>query len=92
MNTLRTVSLGEFIRVISKGIMSRLFRLYYEYEHLSRKIDMQLYMRYNVDTKSLEHRLEKKVLVNAILVYIPPWKKESRKLIKDIESEIKRLS
>lgn len=92
MNTWRTTFLSEFVGVISKGIMDRLFRLYYEYEHLSRQIDMQLHMRYNADNKSLEYKLEKKALVNAIQAHLPPWKKESRKLSKDIDDEIKRLS
>jgi gas vesicle protein len=41
---------------------------------------------------STGYKQQRKALVNAIQVLSPNWKKESEQLVKDIESEIKRLS
>jgi len=93
MNTWRTISLGEFIGVISEGIINRIFRLYYEYEHFSRKIDVQFNMHYSaMRAMGNIYMIERERIVNAILVLIPPWEKESEQLIEDIDNEIERLS
>lgn len=91
-NVWSAISLSEFVGVISKGIMDRIFRLYYEYEHFNRKIDMQFHMTYGAFSVSTGYMKGRKALVDAIQVLIPPWEKESEQLIKDIDSEIKRLS
>lgn len=92
MNTWRASSLEEFEGIISHGLLRRIFRLYYEYELMSRKIDVQLNMHYSVVRATKGYPEERARIVNAILVHAAPWEKESESLTKDIESELNRLA
>ncbi|MBC7113350.1 MAG: hypothetical protein H5T34_04955 [Candidatus Methanomethyliales bacterium] len=91
LNTWRATSLEDFETIIDHDVICRIFRLYYEYEHLSRKIDVQFHMHYS-PTRALQGYLkEREVIVNAILVHAAVLEKESEQLLNKIDEELKRM-
>lgn len=92
MNTWRSTSLQEFEGIISHELLRKIFRIYYEYEHMSRKIDTQFNMHYSVVRVTTGYLQERKNIVEAILSHASTLEKESKELIKAMETELKRLS
>ncbi len=92
MNTWRAASLEEFEDVIFNEVLRKIFRIYYEYEHMSRKIDTQFNMHYSIVRSMDTYLQERKQIVGAILVHATTLEKESEQLINEIENELTRLS
>lgn len=94
MNTWRATSLEDFEGIISHEILRQIFRTYYEYEHISRKIDAQFNMHYSVVRTTLtpdEYVTERKEIIGAILVHAERLEKSSGQLTNEIENELRRL-
>lgn len=92
MNTWRASSLEEFEGVILHELLRKIFRIYYEYEHMSRKIDTQFSMHYSVVRAMKVYLKERKGIVGAILTHASTLQKESEQLVKEMETELTRLS
>jgi hypothetical protein len=91
MNTWRGTSLEDFEGIIKHKVLRQIFTIYYEYEHLSRKIDAQFSMHYSV-VRAMEYQKERERIVGAILVHAARLEKATEQLGKEIESELKRLA
>lgn len=92
VNTWRATSLEEFEGVISHKLLRHLFRIYYEYEHMSRKIDTQFNMHYSVVRAMKTYSQERKVIVGAILTHASTLEKESEQLPKEMDTELTKVS
>lgn len=92
MNTWRAMSLEEFEGIVSRKLLRHIYRIYYEYEHLSRKIDTQFTMHYSVVRAMDTYIKERERIVGAIQTHVKPLHKESKQLIGEMETEVKRLS
>ena len=92
MNTWRATSLEEFEGIILHELLRHIYRIYYEYEHISRKIDTQFNMHYSVVRATKVYPQERQAIVGAILTHAAPLEKESEQLIKEMETELTRLS
>jgi len=93
LNTWRSTSLEEFFEgVTSREILRKIFRIYYEYEHMSRKIDAQFNMHYSVVRATNAYPQERQQIVGAILTHAIQLEKESEQLSKELEVELTRLS
>ena len=91
MNTWRGTSLEDFEGIIKHEILRQIFTIYYEYEHLSRKIDAQFSMHYGVVRAMDIYLEERKRIVRAILVHASQLEKATEQLTSGIEGELKRL-
>jgi hypothetical protein len=91
MNRWRSTSIGNFEGIVNHKVMDKIFRIYYEYELQSRKIDAQFDMHYSVVRATKDYVRERENIVNSILAQIPGLKSDSEAIIKDIEGEIARL-
>jgi len=91
-NTWRAVSLEDFEGIINNEVLRHIYRIYYEYEHLNRKIDAQFSMHYSVVRESKTYLEERRQIVGAILQHEIPLEKETDQLIQDIQKEIERLN
>lgn len=91
MNTWRATSLEDFEGIIKHEILRCIFTIYYEYEHLSRKIDVQFNMHYSV-VRAMDYSKEREQIVGAILIHASRLEKGSEQLIKEMESELERLA
>lgn len=92
MNTWKATSLEEFEGIISHKLLRHIYRIYYEYEHMSRKIDTQFNMHYSVVRATKTYPQERQTIIGAILTHAKPLEKESEQLIEEMETELKRLS
>lgn len=92
MNTWRATSLQEFEGIISYKLLRQIYTIYYEYEHMSRKIDTQFSMNYSVVRAMKSYRQERERIVGAILTHAKKLYKQSKQLIEEMETELKRLS
>jgi len=92
MNTWRVASLQEFEGIISHELLRKIFRIYYEFEHMSRKIDTQFNMHYSVVRATNIYLQERKKIVDSILSRASTLEKESEELVKEIEAELRKLS
>lgn len=93
MNTWRATSLEEFEGIVSHKLLRHIYRIYYEYEHMSRKIDTQFTMHYSVvRAMGKTYMKEREHIVGAILTHAKPLHDESKQLIEEMETELKRLS
>lgn len=92
VNTWRATSLQEFEGVISHDLLRHIYRIYYEYEHLSRKINVQFSMHYSVVRAMTTYGAERATIVQAILNHAAPLEKESEELVNEINTELTRLS
>lgn len=92
MNTWKATSLEEFEGIISHELLRHIYRIYYEYEHMSRKINTQFDMHYSVVRAMNTYLKERQKIVGAILKHAEPLEKESEQLIKEMETELTRLS
>lgn len=92
MNTWRATSLEEFEGIISHKLLRHIYRIYYEYEHISRKIDTQFNMHYSVVRAMNTYLKERQTIVGAILKHAESLEKESEQLIKEIETELASTS
>jgi hypothetical protein len=91
MNTMRVVSLADFEGIINQELLKRIFRIYYEYEHLNRKIDNQFSMHYSAIRQTAQYNTERGTIIGSILAQITYVKTDTEQLIKDIQTEIERL-
>jgi len=78
MNTWRATSLQEFEGIISHELLRKIFRIYYEFEHMSRKIDTQFNMHYSVIRATSVYLQERKNIVDSILLHASNLKKKKR--------------
>ena len=93
MNTWRTVKLEDFEGIISHGILRRIFAIYYEYEHLSRKIDTQFSMHYSVVRAMPTYEEERRQIIGSIRKHIVDnLEGDTQQLVNDIKTEIERLN
>lgn len=92
MNTWRGTSLENFEGIIKHELLRQIFTIYYEYEHLSRKIDVQFSMHYSVVRAMDIYQQERQQIVGAILAIAPRLEEASEQLIKEIDNELKRLA
>jgi len=92
MNTWRATSLQEFEGIISHELLRKIFRIYYEFEHMSRKIDTQFNMHYSVVRATNVYLQEREKVVDSILSHASILEKEGKELVKEIEAELKKLS
>lgn len=93
INAWTSTKLGDFEGLIDGMVMRGLYRIYYEYQVLARKIDAQLNMHYSIlrVAPTKEYVQERGKIVDSILVQIEPLTDESTKLLEGIEREIARL-
>jgi hypothetical protein len=91
MNTWKATSLQEFEGIISHELLRKIFRIYYEFEHMSRKIDTQFNMHYSVVRATNAYLQERKNIVDSILSHALILEKEGEELIKEIEGELNKL-
>jgi hypothetical protein len=92
MNTWRVTSLQEFEGIISHELLRKIFRIYYEFEHMSRKIDAQFNMHYSVVRATNVYLQEREKIVDSILSHASILEKEGKELVKEVEAELKKLS
>jgi hypothetical protein len=92
MNTWKkTTSLEDFELIINSALLRHIYRIYYEYEHLNRKIDAQFNMHYSVVRAMKDYLQERQTIVEAILGHASGLEKESEQLINEIDTELARL-
>ena len=92
LNIWRATSLRDFEGTVSHKLLRHIYQIYYEYEHLSRKIDTQFSMHYSVVRTTDIYAGERTTIVAAIINHAAPLEKESGELIGEIDIEIKRLT
>lgn len=90
MNTWRKTSLQEFEGTISPDLLHKIFAIYYEYEHLSRKIDTQFNMNYSVVRAMPSYMTERGTIIRAIVDHASELEKESEQLVKEIDNELSK--
>ena len=93
MNTWKKATpLEDFELVIDRRLLRHIYRIYYEFEHLNRKIDTQFSMHYSVVRAMGVYLEERKAIVASILGHAKTLEKESEQLLKDIDVELSRLN
>jgi hypothetical protein len=93
MNTWRTVKLEDFEGIINHEILRRIFGIYYEYEHLNRKIDTQFSMHYSVVRAMPTYEEERRKIIGSIRIHIvDTLERDTQQLVNDIKTEIDRLT
>lgn len=93
MNTWRTVKLEDFEGIINHEILRRIFAIYYEYEHLSRKIDTQFSMHYSVVRAMPTYEEERRQIIGSIRGHIvEKLEGDTQQLVSDMKTEIERLN
>lgn len=92
INTWRATSLQEFEDIISNDLLRDICRIYYEYEHLNRKIDMQFSMHYSAVRVTEIYPAERTRIVASILEHVAKCEKESEELIGKINVQLLQLS
>jgi hypothetical protein len=70
MNTWRTTSLQGFEGIISHELLRKILRIYYEFEHMSRKIDTQFNMHYSIVRATNIYLQERKNIVDNSFIRI----------------------
>jgi hypothetical protein len=92
-NTWRTVKLEDFEGIINHEILRRIFAIYYEYEHLNRKIDTQFSMHYSVVRAMPTYEEERRRIIGSIRQHIVErLNGETQQLVNDIKTELERLN
>lgn len=87
----KMTSLEDFELTIDSKLLRHIYRVYYEYGHLNRKIDTQFSMHYSVVRAMKEYLQERQIIVNAILEHASKLETESNQLVKEMDEELARL-
>jgi len=80
---LEAVENYELVRHIS--------RIYYEFQHLSRKVDVQFHMHYSVLLAMSNYDKIRGSIVGPIIAHASTLEKESESLLAEIDEELSRL-
>lgn len=91
MNVWRATSIEEFEGTISHSLRREIFSIYYEYEHLSRKVDTQFNMHYNAARTIQNYGEERRRIVQAINEHARTLTLQSQTSVTNIELEITTL-
>jgi len=72
-------------------LLREISHLYYEYQHMARKIDMQFSMHYGVLRAMSAYPEIRSSIVNPILAHIDPLEEKTLQVISEIERELDKL-
>lgn len=72
----------------NKKLVRDLSRIYYEYEHMCRKIDVQLQSAYSAFRTSTNYMQSRQGLVSAIMVHAKSLLKLTTEVLTEIDSEL----
>jgi hypothetical protein len=92
LSTWEATSASRLEAVENYELVRHISRIYYEFQHLSRKVDVQFHMHYSALLAMNNYDKIRASIVVPIIAHAATLEKESESLLAEIDEELSRLS
>jgi hypothetical protein len=88
LSTWKSTSITKLDSLKNFAIIKNISRIYYEYEHLSRKVDIQFQLHYGYIRTNPNYEEIRKSIVNPIILHASILAEESKIILEEIDNEL----